>query len=295
MRNWVKRAFRASCDLLKPAKYHRSLAALRITVNAHAVVHNAPACRRSRPPIRLANSVSPAQNDGSIGVIGDCKVAKKPVTSGSDSTRSSRSGWMKRRSRTMLPANTSPISIRMSRARRAGKTLTSNSVVPVPAATGMTQNGATVRQRRHVEHARRAAGDADAQQDRQQEDDDHPRRLQHGLHESRVEQPAHGDRRRQQQPQIFGQEERRQRGHDAAEREEREKREEQPRQPDAEEKIAELFVRVELGRNPEGAPEQRREDEQADAAEQPRARVIGPLAARDAIARRPVRPAEADR
>ena len=140
----MKRAFRASCDLLNPAKYHRSLAALSITVNAHAVVQSAPACSRSRPPARLANSVSPAQNDGSIGVIGDCKVAKKPVTSGSDSTRNRRSGWMKRSSSTMLPAKTRPISIRMSRARRAGNTFTSSSVVPVPAATGMTQNGATV-------------------------------------------------------------------------------------------------------------------------------------------------------
>ena len=81
-------------------------------------------------PARLANSVSPAQNDGSIGVTGDCSVAKNPVMSGSDSTRSSRSGLMNRSSSTMLPANTRPISIRMSRARRAGKTFTSSSVVP---------------------------------------------------------------------------------------------------------------------------------------------------------------------
>jgi hypothetical protein len=51
---------------------------------------------------------------------------------------------MNRSSSTMLPAKTSPMSIRMSRARRAGNTFTSRSVVPVPAATGMTQNGATV-------------------------------------------------------------------------------------------------------------------------------------------------------
>src|SRR5476649_724262 len=109
VRNFVKRAFGASCDRLYPEKYQRSLAALTTTTDASAVVHSAPACSRSRPPWRLANSVqggrdllhagalwttalaysrsrppwrlansvSPAQNDGSRGVTGDCSVAKK--------------------------------------------------------------------------------------------------------------------------------------------------------------------------------------------------------------------------
>ena len=77
-------------------------------------------------------------------MTGDCNVAKNPVTSGSDSTLSNRSGCMNRNSSTRLPAKMSPITIRMSRARRAGKTLTSSSVMPAPSATGMTQNGATV-------------------------------------------------------------------------------------------------------------------------------------------------------
>ena len=64
--------------------------------------------------------------------------------SGSDSTRSSRSGWMNRSSRTTAAANTRPISISRSRARRAGNTLTTNSVQAEPSATGMIENGMTV-------------------------------------------------------------------------------------------------------------------------------------------------------
>ncbi len=140
----MKRAFGASCDRLNPEKYQRSLAARSTTTDASAVVHNAPACSQSRPPCRLANSVSPAQNEGSSGVIGDCSVAKKSVRSGSDSTFSSCSGRMKRSTMTRLAANSSPISIRMSRARLAGKVFTSISVAAVPAATGMIENGTTV-------------------------------------------------------------------------------------------------------------------------------------------------------
>ena len=51
---------------------------------------------------------------------------------------------MNRSSMTMLIAKTSPINIRMSRARRAGKTLTSVKVIAEPTATGMTTNGTTV-------------------------------------------------------------------------------------------------------------------------------------------------------
>ncbi len=256
-RSCVKRALRASCDLLNPAKYQRSLAALSITVNAHAVVHSAPACRRSRPPARLANSVSPAQNDGSIGVIGDCKVAKKPghvgqridaqQTLGLDEAQQQHDAAREHEAHQHQDvARAARRKHVHQQQRRAG--------------AGSDGNDAERRhsqQRRHVEHARRAARDADAEQHRQQKDDDHPRRLQHGLHETRVEQPPDGHRRREQQAQIFGQEECRERRDDAAEREEREEREEQPRQPDAQQEIAELVVRVELRRNPEGAPEQR--------------------------------------
>jgi hypothetical protein len=92
IRKRANRALRASCALLNPAKYQRSHAAPTRTVNASAVVHSAPACSQSLDPVRLANSVSPAQNDGRSGVTGDRSVAKKSVTSGSDSTRSSCSG-----------------------------------------------------------------------------------------------------------------------------------------------------------------------------------------------------------
>ena len=108
------------------------------------MVHSAARCSQSGPPCSPAKIASPAQNDGSIGVTGDCSVAKKSVTTGIDSTRSSRSGCTTRSRMTRLVANTSPISIRMSRARRAGKTLTSSSVTAVPSPTGITTNGATV-------------------------------------------------------------------------------------------------------------------------------------------------------
>ena len=93
---------------------------------------------------RLANSVSPAQKLGSIGVTGDCSVAKKSVRSGSDSTRINCSGRMKRSRMTRLAAKSRPISIRMSRARRAGNVLTSSSVMSDPAATGITAKGIVV-------------------------------------------------------------------------------------------------------------------------------------------------------
>ena len=44
------------------------------------------------PETRRLVRLTLPQNDGSSGVIGDCKVAKKDVTSGIDSTRSNRSG-----------------------------------------------------------------------------------------------------------------------------------------------------------------------------------------------------------
>ena len=54
--------------------------------------------------------------------------------------------------------------------------------------------------------------------------------------------------------------------------------------PDAQQKVAELVVGVELRGNPEGAPEQRREHEQGNPAEERRACNIGALAPPDAIA-----------
>ncbi len=112
-------------------------------MNASAVVHNAEPCSASTPPCSAANSDSPAQNDGSIGVIGDCSVAKKSAMSGSDSTRISRSGWMKRNTSTRPTPKIRPVNINTSRARRAGKTLTMSSVTAAPTATGMAENGAT--------------------------------------------------------------------------------------------------------------------------------------------------------
>ena len=57
----------------------------------------------------------------------------------------SRSGRRKRRSSTRPTAKSRPISIRTSRARRAGKTLTSTRVTRLPKATGMSTKGTRVR------------------------------------------------------------------------------------------------------------------------------------------------------
>ena len=116
-----------------------------MTMSASAVVHSAATCSVLKRPCSAAKTVSAAQNDGRSGVTGDCSVAKKSVMSGRDSTRSSCSGWIIRSSSTRLPANSSPMSIRMSRARRAGKMFTSSSVTAVPIAIGMITNGVTAR------------------------------------------------------------------------------------------------------------------------------------------------------
>ena len=63
------------------------------------------------------------------------------------------------------------------------------------------------------------------------------------------------------------QEERGQRRHDAAEGEERQEREEQPRQADADQVVAELGVLRRLGGDPERAADQRADDAKRDAAE----------------------------
>jgi hypothetical protein len=116
-----------------------------MTVSAPAVVQSAPRCRTSSSPRSPVNRLSPAQNDGRSGVIGDCRVAKSAVTSGKDWTASSRSGRRNRSSITSAIANSRPISISTSRARRAGKTLTSPSVSKVPIAEGITTKGTTLR------------------------------------------------------------------------------------------------------------------------------------------------------
>jgi hypothetical protein len=113
------------------------------TINPNAVVHSADRCSRLTPPMSPENSASPAQNDGSIGVMGDCSVAKNALMSGSESTFSRRSGWTNRSSMIRAPAKTRPINISTSRARRAGNTFTSVSVTSAPIATGMITNGAT--------------------------------------------------------------------------------------------------------------------------------------------------------
>jgi hypothetical protein len=77
-------------------------------------------------------------------VTGDCKVEKKAAMSGRDSTLSRRSGRRKRSIMTMAMANRRPMRVRMSRARRAGNTLTRVSVTTEPAATGIVTNGISV-------------------------------------------------------------------------------------------------------------------------------------------------------
>ena len=158
-------------------------------------------------------------------------------------------------------AKTSPISIRMSRARRAGNTLTS----------AERDHRADGDRDHHEGHDRQRARSRRTRQARERatptprstgvmktttiHDDctDRPR-------EARVEQPPRRHGRRQQQPQIVGQEERRERRDDAAEREEREEREEQPRQAEAKQVVAELLVDApSCERQPVGAPEERRQ------------------------------------
>ncbi len=137
----MKRALRASWAFVQAAKCQRPYAARARIVVARAVDHRAARCKASALPRSPAKRLSLAQNEGRNGVTGDCSVAKKAVRSGSDWMSSRRSGRMKRSSITSATANTRPISISTSLARRAGKTLTRPSVTIAPRAQGMTTNG----------------------------------------------------------------------------------------------------------------------------------------------------------
>ena len=156
---------------------------------------------------------------------------------------------MNLRSRTTAAANTRPISISRSRARRAGNTLTTNSVHAEPSATGMIENGITVaivarRSRRG------ASSDADSDEHRRHEDDHHPRCGPDRAREASEKEASRRNRARHQQPKIVGEKERRERGDDAAECEEREKAEEEPRQAEPQQVVTELLVRRELRASP---------------------------------------------
>ena len=157
-----------------------------------------------------------------------------------------------------------PMSIRMSRARRAGKTLTSSSVTPVPSATGMTDERHQREHRRHVEGHGRAASRPRFPPAPAAERHDHPRGLTDRAQEPGMEQAAHGHGRRQQQPQILRQEERRERRDDAAERQKGKKRQEQPRQAEAQQEVAELLVLRQLHGEPERSREQRGAHQEPD-------------------------------
>ena len=145
----VKRALRASWALRPggevPASVGRARQDRRWRAPSTTGRRGGAASAWPRSP---AKRLSPAQNEGSNGVTGDCSVAKKAVRSGSDWTSSSRSGRMKRSSITSATAKTRPISISTSRARRAGKTLTRPSVTTAPSAQGMTTNGSSGRDAR---------------------------------------------------------------------------------------------------------------------------------------------------
>ena len=140
---------------------------------------------------------------------------------------------------------------------------------------------------RHVEAERRAARQADAEQHGRDEHDHHPRRLRNRPREPRIEQPPRGHGGRQQQPQIIGEEERRQRGDDATEGKECEERHENPRQAEAQQVVAQLVVVVELPCQPGCAIEQCGEYTGRDAAEEDCPREVAGLAPLRAVARRP--------
>ncbi len=126
----------------------------------------------------------------------------------------------------------------------------------------------------NVELRAGASRQTDADEHRDEERGHHPRRLADRAGEARVKQPARRNRRAHQQLQVFRQEERRERGDDAAEGEEREKREEEPGEPEPQEVVAELGIRRKLPGEPERSPEDRREHEQAHRAEEQPAHEI---------------------
>src|SRR5688572_23723019 len=102
-----------------------------------------------------------------------------------------------------------------------------------------------------------------------------------------MEHSARGHGGRENQPQVVGQEERRERRHDPAESQERQKGQKQPRQSEAQQVIAEVREPPKLLRQPERAAEDRARDSKTEGAEERRAHPVAALPSPRPVARGP--------
>ena len=97
----------------------------------------------ARRPGTAASSSPRAAPTRSAGTAtsGVRRTVTKSTSERNPSGRASRSGRTRRNSRTMPPAASTAMTLRMSRVRRAGKTFTSTSVIALPITAGMMRNG----------------------------------------------------------------------------------------------------------------------------------------------------------
>ena len=143
------------------------------------------------------------------------------------------------------------------------------------------------------QHSRGVVGEggasrgANSQQHRRQKHRDHPRGLPHRPGESREKQSPPRYRCGNEEAQVVGQEKRRERSDNAAEREEAEERQEQPRQSEAKQVVAELFECGELRREPVGANEEGTAHADPDRSKDARSQQIAALPSPRAIPHRP--------
>ena len=130
-----------------------------------------------------------------------------------------------------------------------------------------------------------------SQQHGRQKHPDHPRGLPHrpGKSRTRAQQSRASPRYRcgNEEAQVVGQEKRRERSDNAAEREEAQEGQEQPRQSEAKQEVAKFFECGELRRQPVGANEEGAAHAEPDRSKDARSQQIAALPSPRAIPHRP--------
>ena len=149
------------------------------------------------------------------------------------------------------------------------------------------QEGDDGRERDPVVARRGAPCETDPQEDGQDEGDDHPGGLPGGACEARVEQAVSGNRGREEETEILGEEEGAERRHHGAEGHEGEEDQEEPAQSEADQVVPELLVVEGLPGEPEDDREDRTGHDDADASEERQPERVAPLSAAGAVARAP--------
>src|SRR6266550_4604019 len=182
-----------SCAFVNPCAYKaRCSTAPRVT-NAAAVVHRSMRGRGSSRPCKYPMTACDAHSLGRNGDVGPRRRMRKSSRLRNPSGRASCSGRMTRKRRITPPAAPNAMIDNRSRVRRAGKMFTSTSVT--------AQHGTLVH-------------DAVGRQDRHDHQRHHPRRMQQRLTQLGEIQPQPVHRGRDEQVEVLGEEEARERRDD---------------------------------------------------------------------------------